>query len=175
MGKLTPTGLETTTYGMQGWDAIETANAERLNRMLGSCSALWDGSAQDGQVVQFNAGAEKWTTADMQRQPRGVVHLDDAPTVAVDMTQGNVFELTLGGDRILGAPTGAVDGATYYVVLRQDAVGGHSVTFDPVWLFSGALPPVSAAPGHGDLVRAICVGGVFVCCMVSDFDLSVAE
>ena len=31
MASLTPTGLETITYGQQGWNAIVTANMQRLN------------------------------------------------------------------------------------------------------------------------------------------------
>ena len=35
MASLTPTGLETITYGQQGWNAIVTANMQRLNTWLG--------------------------------------------------------------------------------------------------------------------------------------------
>ena len=46
MASLTPTGLETITYGQQGWNAIVTANMQRLNTWLGKlrfrpCKRNW--------------------------------------------------------------------------------------------------------------------------------------
>ena len=40
MASLTPTGLETITYGQQGWNAIVTANMQRLNTWLGKLLPL---------------------------------------------------------------------------------------------------------------------------------------
>ena len=42
MASLTPTGLETITYGQQGWNAIVTANMQRLNTWLGKLLPLMD-------------------------------------------------------------------------------------------------------------------------------------
>jgi len=75
-----------------------------------------------------------------------VVALPDAPTIAVDASQGTVFEVTLGGNRALGNPTGAVRGQTYTFWIRQDAAGGRSLAWGSRYVFSGNSIP-STVPG----------------------------
>jgi hypothetical protein len=57
-----------------------------------------------------------------------VVALTDAATIAVDATLGNYFRCTLGGNRTLGNPTGAVDGQVLTYELLQDATGARVLT-----------------------------------------------
>lgn len=65
MAKLTPTGLETITYGQQGWNAVLTADMQRLNGWMG---LLWPlvntGSRTTGDVPVWNAAASRWEASD---------------------------------------------------------------------------------------------------------------
>ena len=61
MAILTPTGLETITYGQQGWNAIVTANMQRLNQWLGKVFALVnDTSKTNGAIPVWNAQTGQW-------------------------------------------------------------------------------------------------------------------
>lgn len=61
MASLTPTGLETITYGQQGWNAIVTANMQRLNTWLGKLLPLMDSRSRTaGAVPVWNAVNGNW-------------------------------------------------------------------------------------------------------------------
>ena len=61
MASLTPTGRETITYGQQGWNAIVTANMQRLNTWLGKVLPLVDTRARvTGDVPVWNASSGVW-------------------------------------------------------------------------------------------------------------------
>lgn len=61
MAKLTPTGLETITYGQQGWNAVLTADMQRINGWIG---LLWPlvntENRAKGAVPIWNAAASRW-------------------------------------------------------------------------------------------------------------------
>jgi len=75
-----------------------------------------------------------------------IVTLTDAPVIQVDADLGTVFQVTLGGNRTLGNPTGGVDGQAYTVRIRQDSAGGRSLTWGSKYRFSGNSIPAST-PG----------------------------
>ena len=61
MASLTPTGLEMITYGQQGWNAIVTANMQRLNTWLGKLLPLMDSRSRTaGAVPVWNAVNGNW-------------------------------------------------------------------------------------------------------------------
>jgi len=57
-----------------------------------------------------------------------VIALTDAATIAVDAALGNVFRVTLGGNRTLGNPTNAVDGQYLQFEFLQDGTGTRTLT-----------------------------------------------
>lgn len=62
--------------------------------------------------------------------PSGVVTLTDGATISVNATLGDVFKVTLGGNRTLSNPTGAVDGQRMTFRIRQDGTGSRTLTLD---------------------------------------------
>ena len=61
MARLTPTGLETITYGQQGWNAVITANMQRLNTWLGKLLPRMDTRTRvAGDVPVWNASSGVW-------------------------------------------------------------------------------------------------------------------
>lgn len=68
--------------------------------------------------------------------------LTDAATIAVDCDTGNVFTVTLGGNRTLGAPTNLKNGATYVFIVKQDATGSRTLAYNAVYKFPGGVDPV---------------------------------
>lgn len=66
--------------------------------------------------------------------------LTDAATVAVDASLGNVFTVTLAGNRTLGNPTNAQDGQKIIIRVKQDATGNRTLAYSSEYRFSSDLP-----------------------------------
>lgn len=58
-----------------------------------------------------------------------VVTLTDAATIAVDASLGNIFKVTLGGNRTLGTPTNPLDGQRITFQITQDGTGGRTLAY----------------------------------------------
>lgn len=56
--------------------------------------------------------------------------LTDAATIAVDASLGNVFTVTLGGNRTLGNPSNPTNGQRILFRIRQDGTGSRTLTLD---------------------------------------------
>ena len=69
----------------------------------------------------------------------GGVPLTDANTIASDASNGSLFTVTLGGNRILANPTNATDGQIIRYRIKQDSVGSHTLSLDTKFRF-GAMP-----------------------------------
>jgi len=67
--------------------------------------------------------------------------LTDEATIATDCDLSNVFQVTLGGNRALGAPTNLKDGATYIWRIIQDGTGSRTLSFNAVFRFPGGSDP----------------------------------
>ena len=79
--------------------------------------------------------------------------LTDAATIVFNASLSNVFELTLGGNRTMGTPTGMLQGQTINLIIRQDATGGRTITWPTIFTWVGGVPPIlSTAPNSVDMV-----------------------
>ena len=67
--------------------------------------------------------------------------LTDAATIAVDLSLSNNFQVTLGGDRVLGAPTNVTAGQSGVIRVVQDATGGRKLSYNTTWKFAGGTIP----------------------------------
>lgn len=56
--------------------------------------------------------------------------LTDAATIAVDATLGDIFRVTLGGNRTLENPTGASNGQLLEFWVKMDGTGSRTLTLD---------------------------------------------
>ena len=83
-----------------------------------------------------------------------VVALTDAATITVAAAAGNVFAVTLGGNRALAAPTGGVDGQVIRFRVTQDGTGSRTLSYASGYEFSASLPaPVlSTSAGAVDVL-----------------------
>jgi len=68
--------------------------------------------------------------------------LTDAPTITTDASVGKdpLFYVTLGGNRLLAAPTNPQNGQKIIYRIRQDATGGRTLTLDPIFRFGEDVP-----------------------------------
>ena len=101
------------------------------------------------------AGAYNWRVSGTP-DDGPVIILTDAPTIETDASRGASFSVTLEGDRILGNPTGLIDGATYQWFVRQDAVGGRSLLYDTMWTWPlAAVPTMAVEPNAVSVISAV--------------------
>jgi len=70
-----------------------------------------------------------------------VVALSDGATIAVDLSLGNNFSVTLGGNRTLGAPTNQTAGQSGVIVVTQDGTGSRTLAYNSVYKFAGGTAP----------------------------------
>ena len=81
------------------------------------------------------------------------VTLTDAATIATDLSLGNQFQVTLGGNRTLGAPTNVVAGQSGVIRVVQDATGSRTLAYNSVFKFpGGTAPTLTTAANSVDLL-----------------------
>lgn len=82
--------------------------------------------------------------------------LTDAATIAIDMSLGPNFVVTLGGNRTLGAPTNAKPGMTGLILVKQPSSGGpRTLAYNAAWLPFGATPQLSVGANAVDLISYV--------------------
>jgi hypothetical protein len=116
-------------------------------------------TGQEG-AVRFATAAEYWANTPLRGldnndvwSAAGMRGLTDAATVAVDMSQGINFTLTIGGNRTLGNPTNTKDGQTGAIVVTQDGTGNRTLVYAANWEFAaGVAPTLSTAANAKDVM-----------------------
>lgn len=76
------------------------------------------------------------------------VSLTDASTIALDLSTGINFDVTLGGNRTLGNPTNAKEGQSGAIKVVQDGTGGRTLSFGTSYkFFDGLVPDLKTTAG----------------------------
>lgn len=91
-----------------------------------------------GSSANFLANtANKALTTSNVWSAQSAVTLTDAATIAVDLSTGINFQVTLGGNRTLGNPTNTKVGQRGRIKVIQDATGSRTLSFGTSWEFAG--------------------------------------
>jgi len=75
-------------------------------------------------------------------------------TVAVDLSLGNNFTLTLAENSTLSAPTNATAGQSGVIVVTQDGTGGYTLGYNTAYKFAGGSVPTVTATANAVSVLA---------------------
>lgn len=86
-------------------------------------------NAKGSGVVFANKGTKK-----------KVVALTDGASIATDASLGDIFTVTLGGNRTLSDPTNPADGMVRMWRIKQDATGGRTLTLGGTFRFGTDIP-----------------------------------
>jgi len=98
------------------------------------------------------------------------VMLSDAASIATDAGIGNVFTVTLAGNRTMAAPSNLVNGATYIWVVKQDATGSRTLSWNAVFKWpAGTAPTLSTAANSVDIISGVSDGTNIYCTSTLDF------
>jgi hypothetical protein len=110
---------------------------------IGTTVQSYDADTAKTDVVQSFTAAQRGT----------YVTLTDAATVAIDLSLGNHYQVTLGGNRTIGAPTNVVAGQSGVIRLVQDATGSRTASWNSAFKFpGGTAPTLTTAANSVDLV-----------------------
>ena len=82
-----------------------------------------------------------------------ITTLTDAASIAIDFDDGNLFLVTLGGNRTLAAPSNATAGQTGSIYVVQDGTGSRTLGYNAVYQFpSGSVPVATTTTSGVDLI-----------------------
>lgn len=110
-------------------------------------TAIPTGTANVEATITENAGttglglAQEWT----KTQNFNMTTLTDAASIAWDLESNQVSEVTITANRTLANPTNQVAGATYILIVKQDAGGTNTLAYGSAYLYPGGTAPVVAA------------------------------
>lgn len=130
MSILNPSKLETIDYGQQFWQAILTANAQKLNGMFNKISGLWDGTATNGQTVVYDSALGKFKPASIPYpvpQSTVTVIIGTGADTTINTITSKSFVLTLTKATNL-VFSNFSSGMVVDLFLIQDGTGGWSIT-----------------------------------------------
>lgn len=71
-----------------------------------------------------------------------LVSLSDSATINWDLSIGSTAQVILGGARTLNSPTNQTSGGTYTLIVKQDATGARTLSFNSAYKFPGSTDPV---------------------------------
>ena len=99
--------------------------------------------------------AQEWTRA----QNFNATALTDGANIAWNAEQNQVASVTLGGNRTLDNPTNMKDGATYILIVKQDATGSRTLAYGTAYKFeNGAAPILTTAVNAVDILTFVSDG-----------------
>ena len=162
-----------TVTGAARFDSTVTVSGAvdfKTNISVGG-TAVVGGAAQFASTVTVS-GKGKFMTGALTP----IVTLTDAASVATDLNTGNVFYVTLGGNRTLAAPTETTTniGAVGQIFIQQDGTGNRTLSYNTVFQFPGAsVPTLSTSANAVDaLFYSVRTATKVDAILIKDFDRS---
>lgn len=149
------------TFAFQWW--VDTAPTPALIKQRNAANTAW---ITVGRADTATLGLADRDTRNVYTKAQDVaqVTLTDAATINTDASLGNVFLVTLAGNRALANPTNLVAGQTVVWHIRQDATGGRTLTYGTLFKFVGMLTPtLSTAPNAKDVLDCSYDGVELLC------------
>lgn len=136
-----------------------SAATKRTNLGLGSAAIL-----DEATTAEYLANtANKVLTTDQVWAAGALVTLTDAATVAVDFGLGVNFELEIGGNRTLGAPTNTKVGQSGVIYVTQDAAGNRTLAYHSRYKWAGGNDGVlSTGAGKVDRLAYFIKSSTFI-------------
>lgn len=136
-------GATLTTIELNYVDGVTSPIQTQLNAKGTLSNIVEDTTPQLGGDLDGNAKAiNSVTNIDYTGQSASPIHtLTDGATITPDFNNGNTQQVTLAGNRTLANPSNLKSGATYRIIVNQDATGSRTLTFGTAYLFSGGTAP----------------------------------
>jgi hypothetical protein len=114
--------------------------------------------ASDGNVVKKNEANEYSKT---QNFDEAELSISDG-NVPWDLAEAQVANLTIDEDVTIDAPTNRKQGAAYVLKISQDAVGGHTVSWDALFKWEGDDAPVMPTAANALMICTFMCNGTYL-------------
>jgi len=134
---------------------LTQANASSTYQTQAAMSGFLATAAVGVTVQAYDANTAKLNTAQTftAAQRGAYVTLTDQATVAIDLSLGNHYQITLGGNRTLDAPTNVVAGQSGVIRVVQDGTGSRVLSYNAIFKFpGGTAPTLTTAANSVDLL-----------------------
>ena len=140
------TATAATARSNLGLGSIATQAASSVAITGGSVNGTTVGAstASTGAFTTLSASGTATFTGAMSATANAYMQIDaltDAATIAVDMSVGNNFSVTLGGNRTLGNPTNLTAGQSGVIFITQDGTGSRTLAYSSYWDFPSQTAP----------------------------------
>lgn len=139
---LTTAGVSLATFPLTGKEAVS-----------------FDTQLASGQNPQMIA----ISTDQLKGYERAVVALTDAATIVTNGSLGNMFSVTLGGNRTLANPSSLQSGGAYFYEIVQDATGNRTLAYGTLFKFTGGTNTLTTTASAIDSVSCRYDGTVLLC------------
>jgi len=143
-----------TTYANQLWydtanDILKIRNEDNdawisivtLNQTTDAVSSFANTPSLTGSNTLSGTNTFSGTMVASGNAYMSIDALTDASTIAVDMSVGNNFSVTLGGNRTLGNPTNLTAGQSGVIFITQDGTGSRTLAYSSYWDFPSQTAP----------------------------------
>jgi len=141
-----------------GLGSIATQAASNVAITGGSVNGTTVGAstASTGAFTTLSATGTATFSGAMSATANAYMQIDaltDASTIAVDMSVGNNFSVTLGGNRTLGNPTNLTAGQSGIIFITQDGTGSRTLAYSSYWDFpNGTAPTLTTTASAVDVL-----------------------
>lgn len=148
--------LDGVTWSLTDYNTL-TATASEINTVtsisFGDAVTLDEATTADYRA----ATADKLLTTDQVWDSGAVVSLTDGASIALDMSSGFNFSVTLGGNRTLANPSNLKVGQTGFIRVTQDATGSRTLTLDTYYKTQNGLALTLSTAANDEDVLFYCV------------------
>ena len=150
-------GTSVNTLNASGFNALTTTQADAKYVALTGTQTVTGAKTFTSAVTM--AGSATFTGSVQVSTAVNVntVTLTDAASITSSFDAANTFVVTLGGNRVLAAPTSAGIGQTGSIRIIQDATGGRTLSYNTAWQFvSGSAPTMDTSAGAQSILVYSC-------------------
>ena len=147
--------LPATTDTLVGKTTTDTLTNKTLTAPVMTTPTLGVATATS---IGATSGSLQITTAYVPK----VVALTDGASISVDASLGNVYDVTLGGNRTMSAPSNATDGQVILFRIKQDGTGSRTITWNAIYHFTDTVPSptLTTTAAHTDEIAFRYNGGI---------------
>lgn len=85
-------------------------------------------------------------------QANAPVSVNQTPDIDINFNGMTNCVFTLTGNRTLSQPANIEPGKSGLLIIKQDATGGRTLSFNATWVFAGGAPTLSTAPNSVDMI-----------------------
>lgn len=156
------TNISTDTLTITRAQESTTANNHNTSgKVYLMIQAITAQAMNGGNFVLVNKGTSK-------QYASNVYTLTDGATIALDWNNGNVQEVTLGGNRTFTFAN-PIAGSRYVIIVVQDATGSRTITWPTIKWTGGSTPALTTTAGKKDIFTLIYDGTDYLGASVLNF------